>query len=131
MTWMEWYQSLAKPAWTPTPSTISLIWMLLYPVIAVSFGFVFMQGYRGRIGWPTVLPFLINLVTNLMFMPIFSGLRNIPLATLDIVIVWGSLVWGMAAIWRHYRWVAIAQFPYFVWVSIAATVQLAIMAWNT
>jgi hypothetical protein len=27
MTWMEWYNSLAKPTWTPAPSTISLIWV--------------------------------------------------------------------------------------------------------
>jgi benzodiazapine receptor len=29
MTWMEWYDSLAKPSWTPAPATISLIWTIL------------------------------------------------------------------------------------------------------
>jgi hypothetical protein len=31
--WIEWYQSLAKPSWTPAPRTIGLIWQVLYPVI--------------------------------------------------------------------------------------------------
>lgn len=74
MTWMEWYNSLAKPSWTPAPSTISLIWMILYPIILISFVFVFVQAFRGKIGWKVAVPFAINLVANLLFMPIFSGL---------------------------------------------------------
>jgi len=37
--WIEWYQSLAKPSWTPAPRTIGLIWQVLYPVIIATFGF--------------------------------------------------------------------------------------------
>ena len=48
MTWMEWYDNLAKPAWTPAPATISLIWMILYPIILISFGFVFLRTFRGK-----------------------------------------------------------------------------------
>ena len=32
MTWMDWYNSLWKPSWTPAPSTIGLIWQILYPI---------------------------------------------------------------------------------------------------
>ena len=51
MTWMEWYNSLAKPSWTPAPSTISLIWMILYPIILISFGFVFVRAFQGKVRW--------------------------------------------------------------------------------
>ena len=52
MDWMSWYNSLAKPTWTPAPSTIGLIWTILYPIILVSFGFVFVQAFRGNSpGW--------------------------------------------------------------------------------
>jgi benzodiazapine receptor len=60
MTRMDWYNSLAKPSWTPAPSTISLIWMILYPIILVSFGFVCIQAVRGKIGWKTTVPFTSN-----------------------------------------------------------------------
>ena len=36
--WIEWYQSLAKPSWTPAPRTIGLIWQILYPIIIATFG---------------------------------------------------------------------------------------------
>jgi translocator protein len=80
MTWIDWYDSLAKPSWTPLPSTISLIWTLLYPVILVSFGFVFVRAFQRKLPRLVALPFAVNLVANLLFMPIFSGLRNVPLA---------------------------------------------------
>ncbi len=117
-------------SWTPAPATISLIWSILYPIILVSFGFVFVQAFRGKVPWLLALPFAVNLVANLLFMPIFAGLRNVPLAAADILIVWASLLWCVVAVWPVYKWVAMAQVPYFVWVSIATVLQLSITAMN-
>ncbi|WP_323379680.1 TspO/MBR family protein [Stieleria sedimenti] len=69
-------------------------------------------------------------IANLVFTPIQFGLRNLPLAALDILIVWAAIIWMMVAVWKHYRWVAAAQLPYFVWVSIATVLQLSITWWN-
>jgi translocator protein len=130
MPWIEWYNSLAKPSWTPAPSTISLIWMILYPIILISFGFVFVQAARKKLPWKVAVPFAINLVANLLFMPIFAGLRSVPLAAVDIVIVWATIIWCVVAVWRHSKWIAGVQGPYFVWVSIATVLQLSITAMN-
>jgi benzodiazapine receptor len=115
MDWMTWYNGLAKPSWTPAPSTIGLIWQILYPIILVSFLFVFVQAGRKRISLRAALPFAINLVANLSFTPILFGLRSLPLATMDILVVWGTILWMIIAVWRHYRWVALAQVPYLIW----------------
>ncbi len=130
MPWIDWYNSLAKPSWTPTPATIGLIWQILYPIIAITFGFVFVQTLRGKLRWTVALPFAINLVANLFFTPIQFGMRNLPLAAADILIVWVTILWMMVAIWRHYPGVALAQVPYFVWVSLATVLQLSITAMN-
>ena len=130
MTWTNWYNSLVKPGWTPSPPTIGLIWQILYPIILVTFGFVFVQAFRGKVSWVFALPFAINLVANVIFMPILAGLRNLPLASVDILIVWSTIIWMMVAIWPHYKWVAVAQLPYFVWVSIATVLQLSITWMN-
>lgn len=130
MTWKVWYDSLTKPSWTPEPSTIGLIWQILYPIILITFVFVFVQAIRKKVSWKVALPFGINLVANLIFTPIQFGLRNLPLAALDILIVWGTIIWMMVAVWKHYKWIAVAQVPYFVWVSIATVLQLSITWWN-
>ena len=130
MNWLDWYNSLAKPNWTPAPATIGLIWQILYPIIIVSFGFVFVQAFRGKVPWMVALPFAINLVANLSFTPIQFGLRNLPLASVDILVVWGTIIWMSIAVRQHYRWVAVAQAPYFIWVSLATVLQLSITAMN-
>ena len=127
---MEWYQTLSKPSWTPSPETIGMIWRILYPIIMVSFGFVFIQAIRRKIPWKAALPFGLNLVANLAFTPIQFGMRNLPLASIDILIIWGSILWMMATIWKHSRWIAMAQVPYLIWVSIASVLQFSITAMN-
>ena len=130
MDWMTWYNGLAKPTWTPDPSTIGLIWQILYPIILISFLFVFVQAARRRVGWRVALPFAVNLVANLAFTPIQFGLRSLPLASADILAVWGTIPWMIAAVWGRYRWVAVAQIPYLIWVSVATALQLSITWMN-
>lgn len=130
ITWLEWYNTLLKPVWTPAPGTISLIWQILYPIIIISFGYVFVQTGRGRLPKATAVPFAINLIANLCFTPLLFGLRNLPLATLDILVVWFTIVWMIVVIWPRVRWVAVAQVPYFVWVSIATVLQVSIFWMN-
>jgi benzodiazapine receptor len=130
VSWKEWYDSLVKPSWTPEPATIGLIWQILYPIILLTFGFVFVQTIRRKVPWKLALPFAINLAANLVFTPIQFGLRNLPLAAVDIVIVWATILWMILAIWKRYPWIAVAQVPYFVWVSLATILQLCITWWN-
>lgn len=112
MSWQDWYNALQKPSWTPPGSTIGMIWSVLYPILFVSIAFVSVQAVRRRLPWRVLIPFGVNLVSNVIFTPIQFGLRNLELAALDILIVWGSIVWMMLAVWRHYRWVTFAQVPY-------------------
>lgn len=130
MNWLDWYNSLAKPGWTPAPASIGLIWQILYPIIVVTFGFVFVQAVLGKVPWIVALPFAINLVANLIFTPIQFGMRNLPLASADILVVLGTIVGMIVAVWPHYRWVALAQLPYLIWVATATVLQLSITAIN-
>ena len=121
MPWLEWYNSLVKPSWTPAPATIGLVWTILYSIIAFSFGFVFIKAFRRRIPWLVTVPFAVNLLENVIFTYIQFGMRNLPLAALDILVVWITIIWLTVAIWPHYRWVSFIQIPYFVWVSLASS----------
>ena len=121
--WMQWYDALQKPSWTPAPATIGLIWSFLYPIIATSFGFILIQILRKKLPLTTGLPFTVNLIANLAFTPLQFGLRNLDLALIDIVIVWVTILCCMGAVWRQYRWVAWAQLPYLAWVTLATALQ--------
>lgn len=62
----------------------------------------------------------------LPFMPIFSGLRKVPLAAVDILLVWATILCCVFAVWPHYKWVGAAQVPYLVWASSATVIQVSI-----
>lgn len=76
------------------------------------------------------LPFILNIVFNLAFTPIQFGLRNLPLATLDIFLVLITLIWAMVAIFPHMRWVTYMMIPYAVWVGFATVLQTTITVIN-
>lgn len=126
----SWYQTLIKPTWAPPAWLFGPVWTLLYGVIAVTFGVVFYKAFTKQIPWMVAVPFVLNLIFNFVFSPIQFGLKNNLLAAIDIVLVWGTLVWAIAAIYLHIRWVAYAQIPYLLWVSFATCVQLTITYLN-
>jgi len=74
--------------------------------------------------------FLANLIANLLFTFIQFGLKNFPLASLDILVVWGTIVWIMVGLWPKWPILALAQAPYLVWVSVALVLQFSITWMN-
>lgn len=128
--WFEWYQSLAKPSWTPSPQTIGIIWQVLYPVMMLTFGFVFIQALRRKLPPLVALPFVINVIANVAFTQIQFGMRNLPLAAADVLLVWGSIIWMMVSVWPYHRLVAAAQVPYLIWITIATVLQFSITYMN-
>lgn len=125
-----WYSTLTKPSWAPPSWLFGPVWTALYAVIAVSFGTVFVRVAQGRIPAVVALPFALNLVFNLAFTPIQFGLKNNLLAAIDILLVLGTLVWALRAVWPHLRWVAYANMPYLAWVAFATVLQLTITVMN-
>jgi tryptophan-rich sensory protein len=125
---MDWYDSLAKPVWTPSPSFIGTMWTVLYPIIIVTFAYMIFRIARGQAPMSLLIPIAINAVSNVAFTPIQFGLRNLPLASVDILIVLVTILWCMVAFWPYSRVAALALTPYLAWVGTASVLQLSI-AW--
>lgn len=124
------YQELIKPSWAPPAYLFGPVWTFLYILIAISFGKVFLMFFQKQIPPIVALPFALNLVFNFAFTPIQFGLKNLPLASLDVLLVLATLIWAMIAIFPHAKWIAYTQVPYFVWVSFATVLQLSVTLLN-
>ncbi len=125
-----WYQSLIKPDWAPPPWLFGPVWSVLYVIIAISFGKVFIMLFQKQIPFVVALPFVLNLFFNFIFTPIQFGLKNNLLASIDILLVLGTLIWAMVAIYPYAKWVALANIPYLLWVLFATVLQLTITYLN-
>jgi len=88
------------------------------------------MGWKKEIAFIVVLPFILNLIFNFAFTPLQFGLKNNLLAAADILLVLGTLIWLMIAIYPHAKWIAYIQIPYLLWVSFASVLQLTITFLN-
>lgn len=126
----NWYSTLIRPTWAPPSWIFGPVWTVLYALIAVSFGRVFIMFAQKQIPFVVVLPFVLNLVFNFIFTPIQFGLRNNLLASIDILLVLSTLIWAMWAIFPFARWITYINIPYLLWVAFATVLQLTITFLN-
>ena len=133
----NWYSQLIKPTWAPPSWLFGPVWTFLYILIAVSFGKVFLMAFQKQITLLVALPFLLNLIFNFAFSPIQFTWQNNFWAAVDILLVLGTLIWAMIAIYfaspeggSNIRWITYIQIPYLLWVLFATVLQLTITFLN-
>jgi benzodiazapine receptor len=130
MNTFETYSELVKPTWAPPSWIFGPVWSFLYLLIAISFGTVFYKLATKQIPFMVALPFILNIIFNATFTYFQFGLKNNTLAAIDILLVLGTLIWAMIAVFPFARWITYIQIPYLLWVSFATVLQLTITYLN-
>jgi tryptophan-rich sensory protein len=125
-----WYSALIKPSWAPPAWLFGPVWTVLYFLIVISYGYVGYLFFTKKISFWIVLPFILNLIFNLIFTPLQFGLQSNILAAVDILLVLGTLIWALVAIFPVAHWVTYINIPYLAWVSFATILQLTITFLN-
>ncbi len=126
----DWYSQLIKPSWAPPSWLFGPVWTLLYIIITLSFGKVFIMAWKKQISYLIALPFILNLIFNFAFTPLQFGLNNNYLAAIDILLVLATLIWAIISIYPYAKWIAYIQIPYLLWVMFATSLQLTITYLN-
>lgn len=126
----NWYQTLIKPSWAPPSWLFGPVWTALYAIIIITFGYTAFLFFKGKIPFMVFLPFVLNIIFNLAFTPLQFGLQNNFLAAIDILLVLGTLIWALLAIFPFARFVTFANIPYLLWVCFATVLQLTITKLN-
>ena len=125
----DWYERLAKPSWRPPNWLFAPVWTVIYLTIAVSGWLVWRKyGFAGA-----TLPlaiYLLQLVLNAAWTPIFFGLRRPDLAFFEIVMLWLSIVATIATFRSLNAAAAWLLLPYLAWVTFAATLNFTVWRLN-
>lgn len=126
----NWYKTLLKPSWAPPAWLFGPVWTVLYVLIAASYGYIVYLYFTKKIPFIVLLPFILNIIFNLIFTPIQFGLRNNILAGVDILLVLATLIWALAVIYPYAKWAALINTPYLLWVCFATVLQMTVTFLN-
>lgn len=130
MNQVTWYENLIRPSWAPPAWIFGPVWTVLYIIIIGSFGYVAYLYFTKKVPFIVFLPFILNIIFNLLFSPLQFGLQNNLLALIDIVLVLATLIWALIAIFPFAKWVSFVNIPYLAWVSFATVLQVTITVMN-
>ena len=124
-----WYQSLAKPSWTPPGWVFPIVWTLLYIMMGVAAWLIWKQkGFAAASGPLSI--FILQLVLNGLWTVFFFGMKMPGLALVDIGLLWGAILITVVLFWSRQPAAGILMLPYFLWVSFASVLNFTIWKLN-
>lgn len=122
-----WYEALRKPWFNPPAVVFAPVWTVLYLLMAIAAWRV----WRQADGWCAALSlWLLQLLLNGTWSPLFFGLHRIDLALLDSVLLLVALVATIVGFHRRDRIAAWLLLPYLAWTSFATLLTFSLLKLN-
>ena len=125
-----WYADLSRPSFTPPDWTFGVVWPILYVLMGISVFMIWNQGLDKRNVKVALRIFVLQLVLNGLWAPIFFGFHMIALALIEIVLLWLAILMTILVFWRISKTATFFLFPYILWVSFAAILNTALWYLN-
>ncbi|MGF7162693.1 tryptophan-rich sensory protein [Rhodoligotrophos appendicifer] len=125
-----WYESLAKPGFTPANWVFGPVWAVLYALMAVSLWLAWTSPAARSLKFPALFIFGVQLLLNAAWPLAFFGAQSPGLALLVILLLIISIA---ATIFSFYRIRALASLllvPYLAWICYAGVLNLTIWWMN-
>ncbi|MGA2916782.1 MAG: TspO/MBR family protein [Sedimentisphaerales bacterium] len=127
---MDWYQTLAKPAFNPPGWIFAPVWTMLYLLMGIAVFLVWQRGLADKAGKVALATFILQLVFNALWMPIFFGMKQPLIAFGVVILLWLAIAGTIICFYRVNKLSAILLLPYIIWVSFAAVLNASICVLN-
>jgi tryptophan-rich sensory protein len=117
-----WYDQLNKPSFNPPAWLFGPVWTLLYISMGLAAWLVWRDRKNHQVAFPLAV-FLIQLLINVSWSPVFFGLQNPGLALVVIIVLWLAILITTIAFFRVSRLAGWLMIPYLGWVSFATVLN--------
>lgn len=112
-----WYFSLTKRYLTPPAWIFAPVWSFLYLTIAFSFVLYFLKKDENKgLGY---LYFLVQMILNLIWTPVFFGTKNILLALIVIILMDVFIILTIKKFYEVRKFAGLILIPYLIWTLFA------------
>ena len=126
-----WYAALNKPALTPPDFVFSLVWPVLFVLMAAGALMVLERAGNFERALSPLGIYYTMLAANAFWSLAFFGMQDVALALGAIAALLLLIIAMMQDFARYSRAAALIQIPYLIWVSFAAYLNLSILALNS
>ena len=124
---LDWFYKLNKPEINPPGWIFAPVWTMLYLFIFLSLVvFIFQSNIAQRVLPLTI--FVVQILLNLIWSPIFFGAKKIGLALIVNILLLISIIALIVTFFSVSKIAAILLIPYFLWVCFA--LYLNFMIWR-
>lgn len=122
----KWYESLAKPSWTPPNWLFPVAWTTLYLCIAAAAARVApLEGSQYAMAL-----FALQIALNTLWTPVFFGLKRMGAGMVVLTALWLAVAATLVSFWSL-DWIAGLLFvPYLAWVTVAGALNFSVWRLN-
>lgn len=114
-----WYMRLDKPAAMPPGWAFPLAWSILYILLGLAIAMV-INARRARLRGPAITLFVLQMLLNLAWTPVFFGLHQVKTALILIGVLFGLALVTSFLFGRVRKGAALLMLPYLIWICYAA-----------
>ncbi|RIV36597.1 TspO/MBR family protein [Micromonospora radicis] len=120
------YATLDRPGWAPPSWLFGPVWTALYVMIALTGWLAWRRAGFG----PALVAWVVQLVLNAAWTPLFFGAGWYGLAFTEVTLLWLAIGGTVLLFRRVSTLAAVLLLPYWAWVTFAATLNFSIWRLN-
>jgi benzodiazapine receptor len=124
-----WFDALRKPSIYPPPATFGIVWTMLYVLMGVALAMV-VSSRGARLRGFAIAAFIIQLLLNLAWTPLFFAAHQISGALLLLVVLDVAVMVTVVAFYRVRPVAAFLLAPYLAWILFATALNWQFLALN-
>ena len=124
------YQRFDRPAWSPPSWVFGPVWTVLYVMIGLA-GWLVWRSSSSRLRTVALGAWLVQLVLNAAWTPLFFGARQFGAAFAEVCALWVAIAVTVVFAGRAAgRPAAALLVPYWLWTTFAAALTFAVWQAN-
>ena len=123
-----WYETLAKPSFTPPNWLFAPAWVTLYVLMGVAVFLVWRKGLGIKNVKAALITFLVQLVLNVLWSAIFFGAKSLVGGAVVIVLLWIAILFTILRFFKISTVAGGLLIPYILWVTFASALNISILA---
>jgi len=120
-----WYDTIAKPSFTPPDIVFPIVWPILYIMMGTA-TWLLWKSYSSRKITSEIRLFFLQLLLNALWSYLFFGLHWVGIALAEILLLLALLILLTTKYWQKNRSAGMLMVPYTLWVAFASLLNGAI-----